>query len=299
MPGSDSPLESVVLDDVAPETIPTDEIRAALESERSLVRQRGAHVCVALAEGDPAEIRPFVEALGAALHDDNAGVVQTAASALQSLVDDDASALADIVDDIALLTGAPLPDLRLAGAELLAGVARSRPADCAPVVGDLLDRLGEPRATADTDSFSAHAANRETKEAIQQRDREGREYGRRARQLLSNVVVAVAEERPAVVGDHVETLGELAATDDEIVRGAALDALHAGAQESPDTVRPVAETAVSALDADASVVRARAIRLLGVIGEEGYVEALEAVAATDEDDEIAAFAAETAAFLRA
>ena len=48
---SDAPLEGVVLDDVDPESIEPTELRAALESERSLVRQRGARVCATLAAG--------------------------------------------------------------------------------------------------------------------------------------------------------------------------------------------------------------------------------------------------------
>lgn len=295
---SDSPLESVVLDDVAPETIPAGEVRAALESERSLVRQRGAHVCVALAAEDVDRVRPFVDELGSVLHDDNAGVRQTAASALQEIAAVDADAITGVIDDIVVLTRSPLPDIQLAGAELLAAVATERPSECAPVVGELLQSLENPRATGDSDSFAAHVESRETEKAIQQRDRESREYGRQARQIVSNVVVAIADERPEAVADHVETVADLAATDDEIVRGAALDALGALARESPAVVRPVAEGVLPALDAEASVVRARAIRLFGFLGEEEYADALETVAETDEDEEIAAFADETASFLR-
>jgi hypothetical protein len=295
---SESPLESVVLDDVAPESIPADELRAALESERSLVRQRGARVCVALAEDDVDRIRPFVDALGSALRDDNAGVRQTAASALRAVAAVDADAVAGVVDDVVALTRSDLPDIRLAGAELLAEVAKERPAACASVVDGLVETLDGPRAGADGDSFAADVADPGTEEAIRQRDRESREYGRRARELLSNVLVAVADDSPAAVADRVDAVADLAATDDEIVRGAALDTLGALARESPEAVQPVADVAVPALDAEASVVRARAVRLLGHLGDEAYVEALERVAETDGDEEIAAFADETAAFLR-
>ncbi|WP_435074344.1 hypothetical protein [Halorubrum sp. HHNYT27] len=298
MTGSDSPLESVVLDDVAPESIPPHEVRAALESERSLVRQRGAHVCVALAGTDVDRIRPFVDALGSALRDDDAGVRQTAASALQEIAAADPDAITGIVDDVVVLTRSDLPDIRLAGAELLAEVATERPSACASVVGELIESLDGPRAAVDNEAFAAHVTDRGTEEVIRQRDRESREYGRQARELLSNVLVAVADDTPAAVADHVDAVADLAATDDAIVRGAALDVLGALARESPESVRPVADVAVPALDAEANVVRARAVRLFGLLGDEAYVEALERVAERDEDDEIAAFADETAAFIR-
>jgi len=294
---SDAPLEGVVLDDVDPESIEPTELRAALESERSLVRQRGARVCATLAADDVDRVRPFVEDLGAVLHDENAGVVQTAASALQEIAAIDADAIAPIVDDLAALVGSDLPSIQLAGARLLADVAEERPADCVPVFGDLLAGLADPPVTAGDDSYAAHVEDRGTQEAIQQRERESQEYEQHARQLASNVVIAAANARPAAVTEHAETLADLAATDDVVVRSAALDVLGTLARESSETVRPYTAVAVAALDAEASVVRARAIRLFGFFGDEEYVEPLERVAASDTDEEIATFAAETASFL--
>lgn len=294
---SDAPLEGVVLDDVDPKSIEPTELRAALESERSLVRQRGARVCATLAADDIDRVRPFVEDLGAVLHDENAGVVQTAASALQEIAALDVDAIAPIVDDLATLVGSDLPSVQLAGARLLGDVAAERPADCVPVVGDILEGLADPPITAGDDSYAAYVEDRGTQEAIQQRERESQEYEQHARQLASNVVIAAANARPAAVADHAETLADLAATDDVVVRSAALDVLGTLAQESSEVVRPHTAVAVAALDAEASVVRARAIRLFGFLGDEEYVETLERVAESDTDDEIATFAAETASFL--
>ena len=294
---SDAPLEGVVLDDVDPQSIEPTELRAALESERSLVRQRGARVCATLAADDIDGVRPFVDDLGAVLHDENAGVVQTAASALQEIAAIDADAIAPIVDDLAALVGSDLPSIQLAGARLLADVAEERPADCVSVFGDLLAGLADPPVTAGDDSYAAHVEDRGTQEAIQQRERESQEYEQHARQLASNVVIATANARPAAVADHAETLAALAAADDVVARSAALDVLGTLARESPEAVRPHTAVAVTALDAEASVVRARAIRLFGFLGDEAHVEALERVAASDPDEEIATFAAETASFL--
>lgn len=294
---SDAPLEGVVLDDVDPESIAPAELRAALASERSLVRQRGARVCAALAAEDVDEVRPFVEELGAVLRDENAGVVQTAAAALQEIAAIDAAALVPIVDDLAALVGSDLPSVQLAGARLLGDVAEERPAACVPVLRALLDGLGDTPVTAGGDSAVAYVEDPGTKEAIQQRERESKEYEQHARQLASNVVIAAANAEPAAVADHAEALADLAAADDAVVRSAALDALGSVARASPETVRPHASVALTALDAEANLVRARAVRLFGFLGDEAHVDALERVAASDPDEEIATFAAETASFL--
>ena len=294
---SDAPLDGVVLDDVDPESIAPAELRAALESERSLVRQRGARVCAALAADDVDRVRPFVDELGGVLRDENAGVVQTAAAALQEIAAIDASAVVPILDDLAALVGSDHPSIQLAGAQLLGDVAEERPADCVPVLGELLDGLRDAPVTAGADSYAAYVEDRGTKEAIQQREQESREYEQHARQLAANVVIAAANADPAAVVEHADTLAELAATDDVVVRSAALDALGTLARESPESARPHVSVAETALDAEATVVRARAVRLFGFLGDEEYVEVLERVAQSDPDEEVATFAGETASFL--
>lgn len=294
---SDAPLDGVVLDDVDPESIAPAELRAALESERSLVRQRGARVCAALAADDVDRVRPFVDELGGVLRDENAGVVQTAAAALQEIAAIDVSAVVPILDDLAALVGSDHPSIQLAGAQLLGDVAEERPADCVPVLGELLDGLRDAPVTAGADSYAAYVEDRGTKEAIQQREQESREYEQHARQLAANVVIAAANADPAAVVEHADTLAELAATDDVVVRSAALDALGTLARESPESVRPHVSVAETALDAEATVVRARAVRLFGFLGDEEYVDVLERVAQSDPDEEVATFAGETASFL--
>ena len=115
--------------------------------------------------------------------------------------------------------------------------------------------------------------------------------------LFRSVVCAVAADAPTAFADHVETVADLASADDLTARSAALDVLAALAEESPDLVQPVSDAAVTALDADVNVVRARAVRVLGYLGDEAHVDALERVAETDDDPEVASLAAETASFL--
>lgn len=294
---SHSPLEAVVLTDVTPTSVDDAEIRAALDSSRPLVRQRGARVCATLAEDDPESVRPLVDDLGAALCDDNPGVAQTAASALQEVASADPAAVVGVVDQAATLAESDLGGLRVAGAQLLVTIARERPADCRPAVEPLLDSLGRPPRDAADESLAACVDDSVTQRTIADHEQEEQRYETLARQLFANVLVSVADARPESMVSHVEAVAVLTDDEDPVVCGAALDGLAAVARERPAAVRPVAGSVLGCLDAEAPTLRARAIRTLGFLENDRYVDQLRTVAETDSDEEIATFAAETAAFL--
>ncbi|MFC6975243.1 HEAT repeat domain-containing protein [Halomicroarcula sp. GCM10025709] len=269
---------------------------AALEADRALVRRRGARVCAALAADDVDAVRAFVDTLGRLLRDDDPGVVQAAAAALTEVATADPDAATPVLDDATALADSTLGGVQIAGAQLLGAVAKRRPDRCTPVVAALLDRLVRPPDHTESQSVAARVEDSVTQRTIQHYEQEERERERVARQVFANVVVAVAEADPSALAGHVETVAEVATAEDPVVRGAALDILAAVARESPRAVDPVAETVIACLDADERVLRARAVQTLGHLGDERYADALDEIAETD-DDEIAALAAETAAFL--
>lgn len=295
---SENPLGEVMLDDVAPEAIDRDEVRAALTSSRAHLRQRGARACERLVEADVERVRPLVDDLGHALTAENPGVVQSAASALTAVAEADVTAVAEVVEQAASLAEADLAGVQLAGAQVLAVVARERPEYCTSVVGGLVESLGQPLPVTDDDSLAESVDDWETRQTIRQHEQEEREHATLARQLYANVVVAVADAAPAAVTDHVAAVAELTDHDDPVVCGAALDTLGAVGREHRSAVEPFTADIVACLDADESVLRSRAIRALGYIDAEDAVAALETTAETDPNDDVAAFADETAAFLR-
>ncbi|WP_254273138.1 HEAT repeat domain-containing protein [Haloarcula marina] len=294
---SQTPLREVAANDVTPESVDPAEIRAALDADSAPVRQRGARVCTTLAEDDTDSVRPVVDELGRALTDENPGVVQTAAAALTQAATADPAVVVETLDRAAALADADLGGVQIAGAQLLATVAKQEPAHCTPVVGTLLDRLGRPPASDDDESMAACVGDEITQRTIREHEEEEQQHERVARQVFANVVVAVAEAEPSALVDHVDTVADLTTAEDLVVRGAALDVLGAVGSESPSAVDPVADAILACLDADVGVLRARAVRTLGFLDDAQYADALSDVAATDPDDEVAAFAAETAAFL--
>ncbi|MDS0282726.1 hypothetical protein [Haloarcula onubensis] len=293
-----SPLEAAILRDGAIESVEPAEISAALDAESAATRQRGARACTLLAETDVDSVRPFVAELGRALADENPGVVQSAASALVETATADVDAVTGVVSDVAVPIQSDLGGVQLAAAQLLRAVASEEPSHCVPVADALLDRLGRPPA-ADSDEQSATVAidDRVTRRTVRQHEQEERQHERVARQIFADVAVAVAEAEPPAFADRVETLAELVAGDDVVARGAGLDILGSLCRDDPATVEAAEDAVVACLDADAPVLRARAVRTLGFLGDGEYAAVLRECAAAESDDEIAAFAAETAAFL--
>jgi hypothetical protein len=294
----DAPLADVTLEDVTPETLDRDEVRAALTSSRAHVRQRGARACERLVEADVDAVRPLVGELGRALTAENPGIVQSAASALHEIAETDVTAVEGVVAQAGRLAGSDLAGVQVAGAQILAVVARERPEYCTSVVGSLIESLGSPLPVTRDDSLAEAVDDWETRRTIRHHEREERQQATLARRRFANVVVAVAEAHPAAVTDHVADVAELTAHGDPVVRGAALDTLGAVGREQPSAVVPFTEAVVACLDADESVLRSRAIRALGYLDTADGVAALEATAETDPNDEVAAFAEETAQFLR-
>lgn len=296
---SHAPLQGVVPQEVTPESVDSAAVLAALEADRTTVRQRGARVCVTLASEDIDAVRPFTDALGRALRDDDPGVVQHAAAALTELATADPEAVGGVRPYAATLADSPLGGVRIAGAQLLAAVAQQRPALLTTVVGELLDRLASPPARDDVDSVADCVDDRATQRTIQQHEQGERQRGRVARQVVANVAVAVAEADPDAVAGHADTVATITTDDDPVVRGAALDILAAVGQKSPDAVDPVAAAVVACLDADERVLRARAVKTLGHLNDERHVDVLREAAETDPDEAVADLADETAAFLEA
>ena len=295
---SDSPLEAVTLGDSPQEAVDPTAIRTALNADAASVRQRGARVCKIVSEDDVDTVRPFVSELGRLLSDENPGVVQTATSALTEIATADTTAVVDVLDDVVALGDAELGSVQLSAAQLLRTVANQDPTHCSSVVDVLLDRLlRPPEVGSDDQSVATHIEDRVTSRVVQQHEREEQQHEQVARHIFANIAVAVAETEPSALTDHIETVADLTAVEDVVVRGAALDILGPLCRDDPSKVEPFGDVIAACLDTDVSVLEARAIRTLGFLGDAQYADVLREVAATESDEEIAAFAEETAAHL--
>lgn len=294
---STEPLDDVDAASVTPGDVDESEVRAALDSRKPLVRQRGLEVCERLAEADVDAVRPLLDAVAPVAGDDNAANAQRAIGVLDAVADSDPAALDGRLDDPVGALDSDIVDVQLTGATLLGKLVVDEPDLVAPHVREVVEAIGatEPDpAPSDVGEFVDDPVTRQTIMDHEEAERRRRTSGRRT---LVNVAVAVAEQRPDAAVDAVEEFTTLLDDVDPGVAGGAVDALGELAAADPDAVAPVRDDLLAALDHDRTVVRARTIRALGHLGDDAAVPKLRELAEADPDEDVRTLAAETADFL--
>ncbi len=294
--GEADPLADVDLDELSPDELDADEIRAALTSSNRLVRQRGARICVRLATEDPSHVLPHLDCLGAMLDDDSIVAAQQAATALIPVAREYPGELEGLLGGVISFADTDLGGDRSRAAKILADVVVERPDICAPHTAELLQVVRDAKSTLESDAASM-ASDDVTRETIRRHEETESQARFVSRVSLAHVVVAIAEEHPEAVAPCLDDLVALLDDDDSSIVAAALDALAEVAEFDPAAVSDHVSPVIDRLDHPADGIRARAIRTLGFTGNPDAVPALRSVAERDEDEDVRALAADTANFL--
>jgi hypothetical protein len=295
---SSEPLSNVDPATVTPSTVDDTAVRAALASSVPLVRQRGLEVC-RLAETDVDAVRPFLDDLAPLAEDSNAATALRAIAVFDAVAGADPTALDGRVGALARAVDTFHVDIQLTGATALGKVVVERPDLVAPHVHRLLSAFDETELDRELPDYSDVVDDRVTQQTLREKEEGERRRAVSARRTLINVVVAVAEQTPAAIA-HRETVDGLVTLFDDVdpgVVGGAVDALAELATADPAVVAPARGQLVECLDHDRTVVRARAVRALGQLGDDAAVENLHRLAASDDDEDVRELAADTAAFL--
>lgn len=294
---SSNPLDGIDPDSVTLEDLDEAEVRATLSSSNPLVRQRGVEVCETLAETDVDAVRPFLDEVASLATDGNAAIALRAIAVLDATADAEPAALDGRLADLVGATASDIVDVQLTSATVFGKLVVERPDLVAPHVRELIEavRVTEPDSQiCDPGDVVDDPVTRRTIREHEEGERRRRISGRRT---LINVVVAVTEEEPRSAFDVVDELVTLLDDVDPGVCGSAVDALGELAVANPDAVAPVADRLIECLDHDRTVVRARAVRALGHLGDDAAVPKLRTVAETDDDETVRELAEETAEFL--
>ncbi|WP_227132722.1 HEAT repeat domain-containing protein [Halorubellus salinus] len=297
-------LESGPLADVDPETasvtdLSVTSVERALESGDPLVRQHATDVCVQAAVDDPAAMGPFVDVLVDALDDESVVVVQKAAAALVPVAEAAPDAFGDAVDELVALYQHDVSTARAYGAKLLGTLAVERPALLVAHVDAVVDALDAPTQELDAVSSTADTApvDDEVRAAMSQHDDAELKREQASRETVANVVVAVAEAHPEAVAPHLGRIADVTYAAPTIVAAAFVDAIATVAEADPDAARDTTAVLLDLLDHDHPMLRGRAIRALGFLGDDETIDHLRQVAAEDPDADVRSLAAETADFL--
>lgn len=294
---SAEPLDRIDPEETTPDDVDESEVRAALSSSNLLTQQRGAKVCESLAQQDIDAVRPFLDEIAALASADSTPVVLRAISTLDTVAGSDPAALDGRLSDLGGVLDTDIVDVQLAGATLLGKLVVERPDLLAPCARQLIEAVRRTEPDSGIRDFSDVVEDRVTQRTFQEHEEAERKRRVSGRRTLINVVVAITEEEPRSSFDLVDDLVTLLDDVDPAVSGAAVDALGELAAANPDVVAPVSDRLIDCLDHDRTVVRARAIRALGYLGDDVAVPKLRTVAEEDPDEDIQEIAARTANFL--
>lgn len=294
---SSEPLEGVTPDSVAPGDVDAVDLRAGLSADSPLVRQRAVDVCDALADADPAAVDSVLDEIATAVGDRNSAIALRAISVFDTIAGHDPAALDGHLDPLVDRADDDIVDVQLTAATALAKVVVARP----DLVASSLERLIEGvRTTAiegTPEGFGKYVRDEATRQTLREHQQGERDRRTSARRTLINVVVAVLESEAAAAVGCVDDLTGLLDDDDPAVAGGAVDGIGEIAAVDSAAVRPVRDRLIACLNHRHTVVRARAVRALGRLGDEAAVPALRRTADNDENEDVRDVAAETAAFL--
>ncbi|SFL43913.1 HEAT repeat-containing protein [Halogranum rubrum] len=294
---SSKPLDGITPEETTPGDVDDAEIRAALASSSPLVRQRGVEVLDSLAAQDLDAVDPFLDEVAAAAADNNVAIALGAIGVLDTIAATDPTRLDGRLDHLVSVLDTELVDVQLTGGKLLATLVVEEPDLVSPYVRELVVAIHETEIDENPPNFAEVVSDPVTRRTLQEHEQGERERWLSSRRTLVNVVVAVAETDPEAAADAVDDLLTLLDDVDPSVAGGAVDALGELATSHPETVAPVADRLVGCLNHGHSLVRARAIRALGYLGDESTVPALREVAETDDDEDVRELAADTAEFI--
>ncbi|WP_435345905.1 HEAT repeat domain-containing protein [Haloarchaeobius sp. HRN-SO-5] len=291
------PLSGVSPESVTPEAVDEDAVHAALSSENPLVCQRGIAVCETLATADVDAVRPFIDAVAALTADETVATSLRSIAVLDTVAESEPAALDGHLTPLVGVLDTDMVDVQLTGAELLGTLAVARPASLTPHVTHLVEaiRTTEPEPTPD--DVGDVVADRVTRRTIREHQLDERRRRLGARRTLVNVVVAVTEHDPAAATDAVDAVVPLLDDVDPEVAGGGVDVLGELATADPAVVAPASRRLRECLCHDTVLVRARAVRALGHLGDDAAVADLRRVAADDEDENVRSLAETTADYL--
>ncbi|MFC4551144.1 MULTISPECIES: HEAT repeat domain-containing protein [Halorussus] len=217
---------------------------------------------------DPAAAVESARVLAGLLDDDFPVVRWNALEALVRAAREDPDTCRPFVDDVVPFLDADTDRVRNLAATFLSAVSKEYPETVVPIADRLLDvllsdvddRVGvEPSMWSDPSAVQSHVERLADEVVGHQRD---------LRQAAGRTVYEVTKAEPGVVASETDTVVALLGDSDPEIRRVALDVLSAIADEYPGRIAERADAIAALIDDDreAIAVRARACRVLAVVG---------------------------------
>ncbi|EMA37304.1 Adaptin protein [Halococcus hamelinensis 100A6] len=262
-----------------------------------MVRQEGLEVCQSVIDEDIHAIEPYLDEIVEHAADDDITVALRTLELLDTVVNENPDMLEGELSPLVEALNTEHTNIQSRGGRLLARLVVDRPSFLTPHVRGIVEALEATELDSKPRQFDELTGDPVTRQTLQEHEETERKRRISSRRTLINVVVAITETAPGSVSGTVDGLAELLDDTDPAIVGGAVDALGEIAARDPSAVVPVRGRLVDCLDHGRTVVRARAVRALGRLGDDSAVPKLRSVVESDDDEDVRELAAETADFL--
>lgn len=280
-----------------PTSVTVDDVRPFLESDDEITRKRALDVCQAVAYTDAERILPLVPELIAFADDDFLAIKHSALGALSHLVQDEPDAVAEGVGTVARSLDGETPLTRFLAAKTVALLAVKRPERVAEHVDSLFDALDRDDPTVPEEVKQPSFGSPDEHEPVREEIGKNISQNQNARELAATTLLVVAETDPEAIVPHLDAVERYVTDDNAIVSGQFVDVVSTLATEDYALPDGIDERVEATLPDGSTQLRARSLRALGYLTATDAVETIRDVAEETDDDELAAFAEDTAEWL--
>ncbi|MFB6202181.1 MAG: hypothetical protein ABEI98_09245 [Halorhabdus sp.] len=281
-----------------PSSVSIEEVRPYFEAEDEFTRKRAIDICQAIAYVEPERVVPLVPDLVAFAEDDFLAIKHAALGAISHIVQDEPDAVLDGIDTVAQSLDGETPLTRFLAAKSFGLLVAERPERVAEHLDALFAALAregpEVPEEIEQSTFGAPDEHEPVREEI------GRNISQNenARQLAAKTIGAIVKDDPDAIVPYLEEVPTYVDDRDPIVSGAFVEIVSDLAAADYDLPDETAERVEATLPDGSTQLRARSLRALGYLSATDAVETIQDVAEDTDDDELEAFAEDTAEFLQ-
>ncbi|OVE85438.1 HEAT repeat domain-containing protein [Natronolimnobius baerhuensis] len=288
-----------------PEAIDHEVVESCFDAERASDRTTALQAVSVLATHDLEQALEYTDRVYTRLTDDVLAVQSAAAMAALCLARERPESMVEAIPSLVELLERDPPLLRFRAAGALAPLTESHASAFVPHTDRLLELLVDGPTVDDPQEIANDPAlsPAEKTARVSMLTGRGSELSRSrtrsvgTREVIANILVELARMEPAMCADRLPVIVPALSDEEAAVRGGAIEFVRHVAEDEPDTVAPAIDPLLACLEDEVTFVRARAIRALGYAEVTVAIDPLRELADSEESDDVATLATETADWL--
>lgn len=281
-----------------PTSVTATDIRPYLDADDDITRKRALDVCQAVAYSEPARIDPLLEDVIDFVDDDFLAIKHAALGTVGHVVQANPDPIAERTETLVGALDGETPLTRFLASKTIALLSAERPERVAEHVEGVFGVLAEESPDVPEEIKQPSFGQPDEYEPVREQVGENIAQNENARELAAKTLVEIVKNEPEAIASHVDELSPYLDDDNEIVTGAIVEVVATLASEDYEVPETVVAPLEQSLQEDSTQLQARSLRALGYLSATDAVETIETVADETDDEELAAFAEDTAKWLR-